>query len=85
MKLFSAKFEFSQEGNSIDHLEYEHLEVRAESSEMIDDSNNCFLVLKTDQWSINSKDELSRLLTKVNEAIDVVSKLDDIENKPKNG
>lgn len=67
-KLQSASFEFSQEGNCVDGG-IEILEIRCEASLGIDDDKGCFYVLKTDQWSMDSSDELKQLFERINKAI----------------
>ena len=67
-KLESASFEFSQEGNCVDG-DIELLNIRCESSLGIDNDGDCFYVLKTEQWSIDSTDDLQKLFDRVSKAI----------------
>lgn len=67
-KLESASFEFSQEGNCVDG-DIELLNIRCESSLGIDNDGGCFYVLKTEQWSIDSTDDLQKLFDRVSKAI----------------
>lgn len=67
-KLEKVTFEFSQEGNCVDG-DIEILEVRCESSLGIDYDHGCFFVLKTEQWSIDSKNEFEEMLNRVGDAI----------------
>lgn len=69
IKLESASFEFSQEGNCVDEADIESLEIRCESSLGIDNDEGCFYVLKTDQWSIDSADDLQKLFDRIEKAI----------------
>ena len=70
-KLEKVVFTFTQEGNCIDSIsgELEELEVRCDSSLGIDYDHECFFVLKTEQWSIDSKDEFEEMLNRVGDAI----------------
>lgn len=63
-ELMSATFSFSQEGNCVDGG-FENLEIRCESSLGIDSDGGCFYILKTDQWAINSIDELKDLIDRI--------------------
>lgn len=67
-KLEKVIFEFSQEGNCVDGGD-EFLEIRCESSLGIDYDEGCFYVLKTEQWSIDSVDELQKLFDRINKSI----------------
>ena len=67
-KLESASFEFSQEGNCVDG-DIELLNIRCESSLGIDNDGGCFYVLKTEQWSIDSTDDLQKLFDRISKAI----------------
>ena len=68
-KLDSASFEFSQEGNCIDKDEYETLTIECKSDIGIDNSDGCFYVLRTEQWSIDSVAELEEIFERINKAI----------------
>lgn len=67
-KLESASFEFSQEGNCVDG-DIEVLNIRCESSLGIDNDEGCFYVLKTEQWSIDSVDDLQKLFDRITKVI----------------
>lgn len=67
-KLAAASFEFNQEGNCIDG-NIEELNIRCESSLGIDNDGDCFYVLKTEQWSIDSIDDLQKLFDRINKVI----------------
>lgn len=69
IKLESASFTFSQEGNCVDDNDVELLEIRCESSLGIDNDEGCFYVLKTEGWSIDSVSDLQRLFDRINKAI----------------
>lgn len=68
-KLDSASFEFSQEGNCIDKDEYETLTIECKSDLGIDNTDGCFYVLRTEQWSIDSVAELEEIFERINKAI----------------
>lgn len=71
-KLLSASFEFSQESNCVDggtEADIEILNIRCESSLGIDNDEGCFYVLKTEQWSIDSTDDLQKLFDRISKAI----------------
>lgn len=67
-KLAAATFEFTQEGNCIDG-NIEELNIRCESSLGIDNDGGCFYVLKTNQWSIDSIDDLKKLFDRISKVI----------------
>ena len=67
-RLEKAAFEFSQEGNCIDG-DIETLEIRCESSLGIDNDGGCFYVLKTEQWAIDSVDDLQKLFDRISKMI----------------
>lgn len=71
-KLLAASFEFTQEGNCVDGgtvADIEILNIRCESSLGIDNDEGCFYVLKTEQWSIDSVDDLQKLFDRINKVI----------------
>lgn len=68
-KLDSVSFEFSQEGNCVDSDEIEILNIRCESSLGIDNDGGCFYVLKTEQWSFDSIDDLQQLIDRVSKVV----------------
>lgn len=63
--LEDAIFQFSQEPNCVDNEDCESLEIRCVSSIGLDRDNNCFFILKTDSWSIDSVDDLQRLIDRI--------------------
>lgn len=67
--LLSATFTFSQDSNCVDGGDIEELTIRCESSLGIDYDKDCFYVLKTEQWSFDSIDELKELVDRVNKTI----------------
>lgn len=68
-KLDSAIFEFSQEGNCVDRAEYETLTIECKADIGIDNTEGCFFVLKTEQWSIDTVDELQLILDRIAKSI----------------
>ena len=69
-KLESASFEFSQGGNCLVHEdEAEFLTIKCESSIGIDRDENCFFILKTKKWSIDSAKDLQELFDRINKVI----------------
>lgn len=65
-----ATFEFSQEGNCLSSSdEYEFLTIECESSLGIDRDDDCFFVLKTEKWSVNSAEELEKLFDKIRRVV----------------
>lgn len=67
-KLESALFTFYQDGNCVDGG-IEQLEIRCESSLGIDNDEGCFFVLKTEQWAIESIDDLKKLFDRIEKVI----------------
>ena len=69
--LEEALFKFSQDGNCISPVDdYEFLEIKVHSSIGIDrDNNNCFFVLKTQKWSIDSVEELEKLFNRIRKVV----------------
>ena len=70
-KLERVVFTFVQESNCVDNQndDWEELEVRCESSLGIDYDHGCFFVLKTEQWSIDSKREFDEMLSRIGDAV----------------
>jgi hypothetical protein len=66
-----ATFEFSQDSNCVSEKEYEFLTVEVESSLGIDreEGENYFYVLKTEQWSIDSEEDLKKIFDRISKAI----------------
>jgi hypothetical protein len=69
--LEEATFRFSQDANCLsDQDEYEFLEIEAKSSLGIDRDNDCFFVLKTNKWSIDSVEDLEKLFNRIKKVIE---------------
>lgn len=68
-KLDEAVFHFSQDGNYEDGEEAEFLEIKCKASLGIDNEEGCFYVIKTEQWSFDSLDELQQLIDRINKTI----------------
>lgn len=66
--LESASFKFTQEGNCVDGG-FEELIVKCESSLGIDRDEGCFYILKTEQWAIDSEQDLKKLFDRINKCI----------------
>lgn len=67
--LENATFNFSQDGNCVDGGA-EFLEIRCDSSIGIDRDESCFFILKTEQWSVDSTEELQALFDRIKKVID---------------
>jgi hypothetical protein len=63
--LEEAKFRFSQDANCLSSNEYEFIEVKAQSSLGIDRDGDCFFVLKTEGWSVDSIEDLEKLFNRI--------------------
>lgn len=69
--LEEATFRFSQDANCLtDSDEYEFLEIEAKSSLGIDRDKDCFFILKTDKWSIDSIEDLEKLFNRIKKVIE---------------
>ena len=66
--LENATFNFSQDGNCVDGGD-EHLEIRCDSSLGIDRDGSCFFILKTEQWVVDSADDLQELFNRIKKVI----------------
>jgi hypothetical protein len=66
--LEEATFKFSQEGNCVDGGD-EFLEIRCDSSLGIDRDGSCFFILKTQQWAVDSADDLQELFNRIKKVI----------------
>lgn len=66
--LENASFTFSQDGNCIDGGD-EILEIRYESSLGLDRGKEGFFVLKTEQWAVDSADDLQELFNRIKKVI----------------
>ena len=68
--LEEARFRFSQDPNCLsDEDEYEFLEIKAHSSIGIDRDNDCFFVLKTEKWSVDSIEDLEKLFDRIRKVV----------------
>ena len=67
--LDNAVFEFSQEGNCLDQAEYESLTIECKADIGIDNLEGCFYVIKTEQWSFDSLEELQKLIDRISKVI----------------
>ena len=68
--LEEASFRFSQDGNCIsDPDEFEFLEIEARSSLGIDRDGDCFFVLKTEKWSVDSIEDLEKLFNRIRKVV----------------
>ena len=62
--LENTTFNFSQDGNCVDGGD-EFLEIRCESSLGIDRDEDCFFILKTEQWAVESVEDLQVLFDRI--------------------
>lgn len=68
--LEDASFRFTQDGNCIsDQDEFEFLEIEARSSLGIDRDGDCFFVLKTEKWSVDSIEDLEKLFNRIRKVV----------------
>ena len=68
--LEEASFRFSQYGNCLSPSDqYEFLEVEARSSLGIDRDNDCFFVLKTEKWSVDSIEDLEKIFDRIRKVV----------------
>ena len=68
--LEEASFKFSQDANCLsDRDEYEFLEIEARSSIGIDRDNDCFFILKTEKWSVDSAEDLEKLFDRIRQVV----------------
>ena len=68
--LEEATFKFSQDPNCLDGSgEYEFLEIEAKSSLGIDRDGDCFFILKTQKWSVDSIEELEKLFDRIRKVV----------------
>jgi hypothetical protein len=68
-ELTRCEFQFEQDGNSIDGGD-EMLIVEVKTNNPSLGKDDLFFVLKTEQWSIDSVDELKKLLNGISELIE---------------
>ena len=66
--LEEATFKFSQDGNCVDGGD-EFLEIRCDSSLGLDRDKGCFFILKTEQWAVDSADDLQELFNRIKKVI----------------
>lgn len=65
-----ATFEFSQDGNCLSSSDdYEFLTIECESSLGIDRDEECFYVLKTEKWSVDSAEDLEKLFSRIRQVV----------------
>jgi hypothetical protein len=68
--LEEATFRFSQDGNCLSKSDqYEFLEIEAHASLGIDRDNDCFFVLKTEKWSVDSVEDLEKLFNRIRKVV----------------
>jgi hypothetical protein len=68
--LEEASFKFSQDPNCLSgEGEYEFLEVEAVSSIGIDRDQECFFVLRTKKWSVDSVEDLEKLFDRIRKVV----------------
>lgn len=72
--LEEASFKFSQDAHCLSDNEYEFLEVEAKSSLGIDRDGECFFVLKTEGWSVDSVEDLEKIFDRIRKIIENGSK-----------
>ena len=66
--LEEVTFKFSQDGNCVDGGD-EFLEIRCDSSLGIDRDGSYFFILKTEQWAVESADDLQELFNRIKKII----------------
>lgn len=68
--LEEARFRFSQDANCLsDQDDCEFLEIEARSSLGIDRDDDCFFVLKTKKWSVDSIEDLEKLFNRIRKVV----------------
>ena len=67
--LESASFEFTQEGNCMDGLDNESIIIECKTDFGIDKEGGCFYVIKTEQWSFDSLEELKEMFDRIEKII----------------
>jgi hypothetical protein len=74
IKLEKITFEFTQEEHCMSNVRdgLETLTIECISDMGISDTDGAFFVLKTEQWAMDSSEELAALIEKVKQAIDIV-------------
>lgn len=75
--LEEASFKFSQDANCLsDQDAYEFLEIEAKSSLGIDRDRDCFFILRTRKWSIDSVEDLEKLFNRIKKVIETKQNTD---------
>jgi hypothetical protein len=70
LNLEEATFSFSQDGNCLSRQDQaEFLEIKCVSDIGVDRSENCFYILKTEGWSIDSLEELQALFDRIQKSL----------------
>jgi hypothetical protein len=64
-----AVFEFTQEANCTSTEEYESLTIECDSSLGIDRDEDCFFILKTEGWAIDSVEDLQKLFDRIKKVV----------------
>ena len=68
--LEEASFKFSQDANCLsDRDQYEFLEIQAVSSIGMDRDEDCFFVLKTKKWSVDSAEDLEKVFDRIRQVV----------------
>jgi hypothetical protein len=71
-ELDRATFEFTQSPNCVsDEDDCEKLIIECESSLGVDYDKGAFFVLKTNGWSIDSEDDIQRLLDRIRTSLNI--------------
>lgn len=82
--LEEASFKFSQDANCLSSEdEYEFIEIEAVSSLGIDRDNECFFILKTKKWSVDSAEDLEKLFDRIRAVVIKETKDVKTQNKPR--
>jgi hypothetical protein len=71
-KLLSASFTFMQDSNCLSSANAEEIHIECSSDLMIE-RGECFFVLKTESWSVDSEAELNELISKIKSALTQIS------------
>jgi hypothetical protein len=71
-KLLSASFTFMQDSNCLSSTNAEEIHIECSSDLMIE-RGECFFVLKTESWSVDSEAELNELISKIKSALTQIS------------
>ena len=68
-KLESATFTFVQEADGHSSNQIQNITIECKSDFGIDEDGGCFFVIKTEEWSIDDKEELLELMNRVNDML----------------